>query len=240
MSLKVLIQRIEDRIAHSGRAGDLVIGALRTYRTGLTLLYHDVMTLRKTQPSSSPQSLSYTQSVLRHSTRADVIRGVPVVLFFVLPVVGNTLPILTHFFPRLLPRTFRSHKQNVKIAYDTEMRYKNLSASHDHFMLWSSFTPWMSRVFPKALQKKIGNSYAQRLAHEDSLLLQHHDTIDVELTTRQVQNALLARGKFFNIPASSIDSIPWFVPNNGRDDPMPSGLDDASLRALLRNSVQKQ
>lgn len=238
-SLKHRIERIEDRVASSSHFGAVAVGALRTYRCGLSLLYTDARAL-----ASMKQPYTYQQLVLRSSTTRDLARAVPVVIFFVLPVVGNTLPVLTHFFPRLLPRALRSHKQTVTLALEAEKRQKETNIHVDrasdatkHFLVWSSFTPWMSHLIPNALKKIIGHNYARRLEQEDSLLSQHHDIIDKQLTTRQVQNALLARGKCLNIPASSVDSIPWFVANNGRDDPIPSALDDAALRAEFRDYI---
>ena len=48
------------------------------------------------------------------NTYDELLVGLPLVLWFMIPILGYTTPLLAYYFPQALPKSFRNEKQQKK------------------------------------------------------------------------------------------------------------------------------
>lgn len=116
-SFRERIEEFEQRLASSSPVVDTVLKTLRVYTGGVKLLYGDVKEWRMLR---GKELRVWRDVAKRERIQSDVLTAVPLLLVFVVPVVGNTVPLLGYFFPFILPSVWVSPKQRVRSILEFE------------------------------------------------------------------------------------------------------------------------
>jgi hypothetical protein len=103
-----------------------VKGVLNHFMNGSKQLYHNYKESKAivARLQADPNG-RYTRAEARliHRTRIDLRTGIPFILFFGVPVIGNLAPILALFLPRFLPSTLWTPEQIVNTSTNIFLPY---------------------------------------------------------------------------------------------------------------------
>ena len=227
------VDALQSKIASKHWTLDLIISTMKTYGVGLKHLVRDVRAVR-----SNPIDQTYLEAARRHRMISDLRLGIPCVLVYLTPFVGNLLPVVGHFFPMILPSSWRSLRQQANAM--VEFQKRKLAAQYwitDRALPLDDFDRAVGfrrslRWLPQPLKSRIAAKFRRRLESENAFLKEEHIE---SLSERQLQDALYARGEEC-IPwgGENVESIPYFVAENGQNIPIGTPDKQALITALQR------
>lgn len=211
----------------------VLVQTLKSFGIGATLLVKDGYALWKRGLRSS--ELTFSDAVFSSSVRWDLMVGVPLTLWYLVPVVGNSVLILAYLFPPILPLCWRSPYLRAKLLKESEARALGAivpSPLHPDFVsaLFPRYFAWPSRLAPSWLKERLVVWHWSVIKYQDSFL-RNLNVMDVPHDVLELWAEMRA------IPVvgeTDISTVPHDLPKNGRGVPLIPGKErEDALRQQL-------
>lgn len=117
------IARAEQRVADSHPVARAVLVTLKAYAVGTRLLLQNAYKLyaTRTQPVTALGELMF-----RQATTWDLIKGGPLLLWYLVPIVGNSVLLVGYAAPNILPACWHTPAVRARLMRGLEARARSL------------------------------------------------------------------------------------------------------------------
>ena len=211
---------------------EIVFKTIRVYKEGISLIYSDMKELYVI--STKKNALCYTDLSKRRRIIYDLLNGIPLMIIFLVPFVGNTIPLIGYFFPIILPSVWVSPRQRAKMILECELRKKSWVYKDDWYALFVGYRAPVYVLTPLWLKRRLGNTYGERIELENTLLNKNY--IENTMSKREMENALYDRGESFLsevLNVEAVESIPIYIEKNGRSTEYIKDVSKDALKSKL-------